>query len=125
MVVPGLRQANAVAGKVFAWLLKHPPTRLLYGAIFLRLCLVAFGEWQDSHMPVKYTDVDYGVYTDAARLVVDGRSPYERTTFRYTPVLAWILTPAVLPGCAVFGKLLFVAAGIALPLSLFRELVKL
>lgn len=72
----------------------------------LRLCLIMYGEWQDRNFIVKYTDVDYKVFTDAARYVLNGESPYERATYRYTPLLAWML---VLDStlCIPYGKLLF------------------
>lgn len=60
---------------------------LLGGAWAIRLVLIVYGELQDRYMRVKYTDVDYDVYTDAARELAAGNSPFDRTTYRYTPVL--------------------------------------
>ncbi|KAL4158192.1 hypothetical protein PRNP1_003971 [Phytophthora ramorum] len=81
---------------------------LFGGALVLRLALLLYGHFQDVYMTVKYTDVDYDVYTDAAREVAQGNSPFERTTYRYTPLLAFALLPNIYVH-GVFGKLLFVA----------------
>ncbi|PLB51614.1 hypothetical protein P170DRAFT_376194 [Aspergillus steynii IBT 23096] len=85
---------------------------LVYGsAIALRTILLIYGAWQDAHSAVKYTDIDYMVFTDAARYVSRGASPYARDTYRYTPLLAWLLIPTSWPGAGglffLFGKALF------------------
>jgi len=75
----------------------------------VRAVLIVYGIWHDSQWPVKYTDVDYLVFTDAARFVVQGASPYERATYRYSPLLALVLTPNILVH-PVWGKVLFACA---------------
>ncbi|KAI4190810.1 MAG: hypothetical protein LQ346_004851 [Caloplaca aetnensis] len=88
--------------------------RVFLGAIGLRVIFFIYGILQDAYAPVKYTDIDYFVFTDAARYVSQGRSPYERETYRYTPLLAWLLIPTSWQHSIwfSFGKVLFAASDI-------------
>lgn len=82
-------------------------------AVLLRVSLLEYGYWQDHYSAVKYTDIDYFVFTDAARNVAQGQSPYLRDTYRYTPLLAWLLVPTTWSNAwFAFGKVLFSAGDI-------------
>ena len=81
----------------------------LVGAALVRAVLLLYGAWHDEHLEVPYSDVDYHVFSDGAALVWRGRSPFERPTYRYTPLLALLLTPNLWLHPA-WGKLLFCAA---------------
>jgi GPI mannosyltransferase 1 subunit M len=35
----------------------------------LRIVLILYSEWHDAHSVVKYTDIDYLVFSDAARFI--------------------------------------------------------
>jgi len=76
-------------------------------ATLLRLLLVGYGQHQDAAMEVPYTDVDYRVLTDAARHVYEGGSPYERHTYRYSPLLSYLMLPNLLLSPSI-GKLVFI-----------------
>lgn len=94
---------------------------LFGGALALRLVLLLYGHLQDLYMSVKYTDVDYDVYSDAAREIAQGNSPFERTTYRYTPALALLLLPNIFVH-EVFGKLLFVGCDLLVGYILYQIL---
>lgn len=84
------------------------PRIILPLSLLLRLALLLWGHYQDTHSPLKYTDIDYLVFTDASRFLSQNRSPYDRDTYRYTPLLAWLLYPTVWGGLwSQFGKVVF------------------
>ena len=89
------------------------PPLIFTCSLLLRLVLLCYGIYQDAHSALKYTDIDYYVFTDAARYLSRGRSPYDRSTYRYTPLLAWILLPTSWGGLWFHsGKALFAVSDI-------------
>ena len=99
------------------------PWAVLGASIIFRTILLFYGRWQDANSPVKYTDIDYLVFTDASRSLVTSGSPYERATYRYTPLLAWLLYPTTWGGIWFeFGKALFAAGDVVTGWLIFRIL---
>lgn len=113
---------------------------LQLGALF-RLILILYGIYHDLTHALKYTDVDYYVFSDAAEYILHPRllaagplsgyiarkwkifigSPYDRATYRYTPLLALILLPNV-NFHPLFGKFIFSAADLGIALIHYRSL---
>jgi phosphatidylinositol glycan class M len=56
----------------------HVPSFHLHSVLlvsaFIRIVLILYSEWHDAHSIVKYTDVDYRVFSDAARYVFNPSS---------------------------------------------------
>ena len=75
-------------------------------AAIVRVTLIVYGNFHDLYFKVKYTDIDYVVFSDAARYIINGTSPYRRATYRYTPLLAFLMTPNSLLHPS-FGKIFF------------------
>eukprot|EP00940_MAST-03C_sp_MAST-3C-sp2_P002814 g2814.t1 len=95
---------------------------VLVWGFLIRVVGILYGEWHDRHVVVKYTDVDYKVFSDAANLVAEGKSPYERATYRYSPLLAFVLVPNVL--FAAWGKLVFGLADVGIGVLISKILRK-
>jgi GPI mannosyltransferase 1 subunit M len=107
------------------------PSLVFGAAILFRVVLLIYGRWQDANSPMKYTDIDYLVFTDAARFMSRGRSPYDRATYRYTPLLSWLLLPTTWEARVIpnnvwfdFGKALFAAGDIVTGWFIMRILVQ-
>ncbi|XP_029633767.1 GPI mannosyltransferase 1 [Octopus sinensis] len=98
--------------------LLHIKWHLAIGCL-IRFVLIGYGIWQDLYFDVKYTDIDYSVFTDAAKHVVEGLSPYKRHTYRYTPLLAYFLTPNILLSFH-FGKFVFVVFDLLTAFTIFK-----
>lgn len=110
-------------------------------AALIRIGLILYSEWHDARSIVKYTDVDYRVFSDATRFLIQPNvetgnvaigpltklldlhigNPYTRETYRYTPLLAVFLLPNELLHPS-YGKYLFAACDLLNGVLIYRIL---
>lgn len=116
-----LSAASVFTDNVAPWYLST--TVAVAFAVVQRIIIFFWGLYQDATMTPRFTDIDYFVFTDAARFMHLGGSPYDRETYRYTPLLAWLLVPtAHEAGFFSFGKVLFAIGDIVAGILILRIL---
>lgn len=91
-------------------------------SLAVRVGLILYGVYHDSVSKVPYTDIDYKVFTDASRHILQHGSPYDRHTYRYSPLVALMLIPNIVLHHS-FGKVLFTVIDLMVAL-LIRLIVK-
>jgi phosphatidylinositol glycan class M len=90
-------------------------------AFLIRLVVIIIGDILKYKYQMDLTDIDYEVFSDGAKHILNFESPYNRETYRYTPILALITIPNHLIYYN-FGKILFsfvdVLVGLAIEIIL-------
>lgn len=102
---------NTALKCLITYLEKISTTKIIIISLCLRILFFSFGLYQDENMPLPYTDIDYYVFTDASKFVINNQSPFLRATYRYTPLLSWILIPTTYTSNKLwfsFGKFIFI-----------------
>jgi len=74
-------------------------------SLIIRYLIIIITEFLYYNYHILYTDIDYHVFSDGAKELLLGKNPYERETYRYTPILAFLMTPNILFYYS-FGKFL-------------------
>lgn len=81
--------------------------RIIMLALASRFIMFGISYYMDNYCKTTFTDLDYSVFTDGAKYVSMGQSPYERHTYRYTPLLSYMMLPNIL-WSPLFGKVFFI-----------------
>ncbi len=77
-----------------------------FNAFAIRIFLVILSEIL-LKFNITYTDIDYHVFNDGAKHLLSLESPYNRETYRYTPLLAFMMIPNQILNIN-YGKIVFV-----------------
>ena len=64
-------------------------------SITIRFLIILITEYLYHNYGVLYTDIDYHVFSYGAKHITQFENPYERETYRYTPILAAMMTPNI------------------------------
>lgn len=82
-----------------------------YGFI-VRIALLLYGILHDNKTNhIKYTDIDYQVFTNGSKAILNGTSPFKDQEYRYTPLVALLFVPNILINEHIL-KFLFIIADI-------------
>lgn len=94
---------------------------LLSASFICRLIFIYIGLYIDtlSTDGIQYTDIDYHVFSDGSRELLRSRSPYERSTYRYSPIVAGLLSPNIL-WTNEFGKIIFALADVGVVYEIYK-----
>jgi hypothetical protein len=91
-LIPGLYLTLTIKSYVMSLITRglngrHSFSLLLGVSAAIRIGLILYSEWHDKHSIVKYTDVDYRVFTDAAKFLLQP----EEGNLAKGPFLNWTL----------------------------------
>ena len=97
---------------------------ILFVSLIVRVLIIFITNWwfeRNGWRSLVYTDIDYKIFLQAAMKVMEGESPYLRPTYRYTPLLSYLMIPSV----SVYwnlGKIIFSLADVAIGWILVKKL---
>ncbi|BAM42019.1 mannosyltransferase [Theileria orientalis strain Shintoku] len=103
------KSSNSIYNSLYTTASKNPSLFrfiIYFISLLIRLLLIAYSMYHNIKFDLKYSDVDYLVYSDSTKYILSGQSPYLRHTYRYTPILSFLMVFNEL-WFHDFGKILF------------------